>query len=348
MIENRIYRNSLSQVLSCIRPCKKTFLITGATGLIGSCITDLLMLANQKGKQNHVYTLGRSRGKLEKRFATYISNNYFHIIEQDICNPILNELEFDFIIHAASNADPMSYAKYPVETMITNIIGGYHVLEYGRKHSNCKITLLSTFEVYGNNGNNIYKETDAGVIDFNKFRACYPESKRSLEVLSRCYVDEYGVNVNIARLCSIYGPTMLVDDSKAHAQFLKNALDNKDIVLKSYGTQQRTYCYVIDAITAIFTILFDGATKESYNISNENAVSSIANIAKVIASIAGQKVISELPSDMETKGFSKPQNCILDNSKLRNLGWRGKYDIVKGFTECYNILKLTQKEVSRD
>lgn len=338
MVENKLYRDSLLQVIDDVEVSNKSFLITGASGLIGSCLIDLLMLANENGKQNHIYALGRSKSKLEKRFAAFIGNEYFHIVEQDICTPISDNLHFDFIVHGASNADPVSYAKYPVETMTTNIMGGHNILEYGRKHTSCRITMLSTFEVYGNTSADVYKESDAGVIDFNAFRSCYPESKRSIEILSRCYVGEYGVNVNVARLCSIYGPTMLANDSKAHAQFMKNAIEGKDIVLKSKGLPRRTYCYVVDAVTGILAVLFRGKAEESYNVSNENAVASIAEVAQVCADIAGTKVIFDLPSEIEAKGFSKPQNCILDNSKLRELGWKGRYDVNRGFSECIQIL----------
>ncbi len=157
--------------------------------------------------------------------------------------------------------------------------------------------------------------------------------------MARCYVDEYGVNANVARLSSIYGPTMTANDSKAHAQFLRNALEGKDIVLKSKGLQKRTYCYVIDAISGILTVLFKGNNAESYNVSNEKSIASIAEVANTVAKIAGRKVVFDLPSEIEQNGFSKPQNCILDNKKLRALGWEGKYSLDAGLEECYNILK---------
>ena len=88
MIANSIYCNSLKRVVNEVSVDKKAFLVTGASGLIGSCLVDLLMLANQEGKKNHVYALGRNREKLEYRFKEFVGNAYFHIIEQDICKPI--------------------------------------------------------------------------------------------------------------------------------------------------------------------------------------------------------------------------------------------------------------------
>lgn len=338
MIKNQLYRDSLIRVIDAVEADDKSFLVTGASGLIGSCAIDLIMLANEKGKHNHVYAVGRSKEKLKKRFSAFLNSEYFHIVEQNVCTPFCDEVKYDYIIHGASNADPVSYAKYPVETMTTNIIGSYNILEYGRRHKGCKITILSTFEVYGNAQKDEYVETDAGVLDFNAFRSCYPESKRSVEMLSRCYVDEFAVNVNVARLSSIYGPTMAATDSKAHAQFLHNALEGKDIVLKSQGLPRRNYTYVVDAVTGILTVLFRGAVKESYNVSNEKSIASIAEVAKICAEVAGTKVVFDSPSDVEARGFSKPQNCILNNNKLKSLGWNGLFSVREGFEECYAIL----------
>lgn len=338
MIRNKLYRDSIERLISAIEVDGKSFLITGASGLIGSALVDLLMLGNRYGKNNEVYVLSRSRAKIEKRFVEYISERNFHIIEQDICKPLPQWIDLDFIIHGASNADPVSYAKHPVETILTNILGGRNVLDYGKIHPLCKITVLSTFEVYGRANKDTYKEIDAGVVDINAFRCCYPESKRTLEVLSRSYYDEYSVHVNVARLCSIFGPTMNADDSKAHAQFLRNAVRHQNVVLKSEGLQRRTYCYVNDAITAILFVLFHGLDSESYNVSNENCVLSISELANMIARKVGVDVIFELPSALEQKGYSNPQNCILDNSKLRNLGWQGQYRMDDAISECIDIL----------
>lgn len=339
MTRNAIYREAIEKVIPEIATSDGRVLVTGASGLIGSCLIDLLMLANDYGRNFEVYALGRNMEKLKKRFAAFDSSALLHFVEQDIQMPLDNGIQYDYIVHGASNADPRNYALYPAETMLINIVGTKNVLDYCKAHPATRVIMLSSFEVYGEAYKNIYKESDSGVIDQNMIRSCYPESKRCMELLTRCYVEEYGVNALIGRLCSIYGPTMLKDDSKAHAQFIRNALRGETIVLKSKGEQQRTYCYVIDAVTGILYVLGKGTIGEIYNISNEESIVTIAEIAKTVADIIGTKVVYDIPDEIEKKGFSKPQNCILDNQKLKSLKWNGKYDIKTGLKECIDILK---------
>lgn len=338
MTGNTIYRESLVRVIPDIAIHDGKVLVTGASGLIGSCLVDLLLLSNEYGRHFDVYALGRNAEKLEKRFAAFVNSSHFHVIKQDIRKPLDNSIYFDYIFHGASNADPRNYALYPVETMLINMEGATNILNYCKSHSETKVLMMSTFEVYGNAGKDKYEEKDCGILDINKLRSCYPESKRCVEVLTHSYIDEYHIKAVIGRLSSIYGPTMAKDDSKAHAQFIRNGLSGEDIVLKSKGEQRRTYCYVIDAVTGLLCVLANGTVGEAYNIANEKAIVSIAEVAQIIADIAGTRVIMQLPDDIEKKGYSIPQDCILDNTKLREMGWKGYYDIYKGINETLSIL----------
>lgn len=339
MINNNIYRSTLERVVQKISIKNGKILVTGASGLIGSCIIDLLMLANNHGREFEVYALGRNADKLKKRFSAFGQSAKLHFVEQDICKPLGNGISYDYIVHGASNADPRNYAQYPAETMLINLEGAKNILNYCKEHPSTKALMMSTFEVYGNAGKDVYAESDSGVVDLNMIRSCYPESKRCMEILTRSYVEEYGINAVICRLCSIYGPTMAKDDSKAHAQFIRNGLKGEDIVLKSKGEQRRTYCYVIDAVTGLLCVLANGAVGEAYNIANENAIVTIAEVAQKVANLSGTKVIFDIPDELEKKGYSKAQNCILNNEKLKSLGWKGSYTVEGGLRETLDILR---------
>lgn len=332
---HQLYKQSIHRLarLVPVNDCK--ILITGASGLIGSCLIDVFIDANQTfGKNIEVYALSRN---IDRLYDRYDVTNHIYLISQNIVEPI--ELDdIDYIIHAASNADPKSYAKFPSETILTNILGTKNVLDYCKGHKS-RALFTSTFEVYGNLNKDAYNEEDFGIIDLNLIRSCYPESKRTAEMLVKAYHDEYNVDCVIARLSSVYGPTMLSTDSKAHAQFLRNALAGDNIVLKSQGTQKRSYTYVMDSISGILSVLFKGKTGEAYNIASDKSVATIAEVAHLIAELVGTNVIYDLPDEIESKGFSRPQNCVLITDKIKNLGWSGEYDLRQGLFETLSILR---------
>lgn len=339
--DSQTYLQSIDKVASSIKKEGGNILVTGATGLVGSYLIDVLNVANQKyGKNFEIYALGRSEQRIKKRFCL---NESIHIVAQDICTSITIP-KLDYIIHTASLADPKAYALYPVETLLTNVIGTKNVLDYCRTN-NCRTIFTSSFEVNGNLNQDEYSEDEYGIIDLNRIRSCYPESKRTAELLLRAYYDEYDVDCIIARLPSVYGPTMQESDSKAHAQFIRNAISGDNIILKSRGTQKRTYCYVADIATGILTLLFSDISGEIYNIANRESIATIAEVARTIASIVGTEVKYECPDSVEQKGFSTPQNCVLRADKLEALGWKGHYSLKDGMEETINILFEMNKKV---
>lgn len=331
-----MYNESIAAAAKELKIRDVSVLVTGATGLIGSCAIDVMIAANKEQNANiRIYALGRTKEKIKKRFGEDVIP-----VVQDIVEPISEEQSFDYILHGASNADPRSYAVQPAETIIINLIGTRNILDCCARNKNTMMVFTSSFEVYGKiPSTDVYSETMSGVIDQSFLRNGYPESKRCCELLLRSYVEEYGINALIARLPSVYGPTMQETDSKAHAQFLRSALNSKNVILKSKGEQRRSYCYVIDIARGLFFLLEKGLPGEVYNISNETSVASIAEYAEICAKEAGTKVVFEKPDEVESKGFSKPQNCILDNHKIRALGWHSKYSLTDGIKETLNHLR---------
>jgi len=332
-----MYEKSIRAIAGNLELQKTSILVTGATGLIGSCLIDVLTTANKNFDAGiRIYALSRSKEKTEHLFGEDVIP-----LIQDITDPLSEIIEYDYIVHLASNAGPVLYANQPVETVLTNIIGNKNVLDYCVAHKNTKMILASTFEVYGEvEGAHSYSEDMSGTIDLTVLRNCYPESKRCSEFLVRSYVEEYNIKAVIARLPSVYGPTMQRTDNKAHAQFIRNALNGENIVLKSKGIQRRTYCYVIDAVSALLKILSDGKIGETYNVSNEKSIASIAEVAELCAELAGTKVIYAVPNDIELKGFSRTKDCILNNQKLMKLGWKGRYKLKEGLKETLDCLQM--------
>ena len=317
----------ISTILNTSNLQNKSILITGANGLIGSYLTNYLVYLNQKNNTNiTIYAMSRSKTKLEQCFK---ETENLVLVEQDLNEDLKFDSKIDYIIHTAGNAHPLAFSKYPVDTMKTNLLGTMNLLELAKKY-------LSTGEIYGNNiDKKPFNESDLGIVDTKLARSCYPESKRAAETLCIAYSSQYDVHVNIARLCYVYGATITDTNSRADAQFLRNAIDKQNIVMKSEGLQERTYCYVVDCVSALLVILLNGNCGEFYNIANQNSIVSIKEYAQTLADIANVKLIFELPDDIEKKGYSKPADSILDSTKLQNIGWKPFYDIKTGLKNTY-------------
>lgn len=334
---NPLYKEDIKNVLTVkgIEQMKsKSVLITGATGLIGVHLIDALMaLGGVK-----IYAVGRNKEKAKVRLGEYYDNPFFTFIEQDVCEPFKEDVHVDYIIPAASNTHPLAYSKYPIETILTNVKGTEHALELACR---CKATVLyvSTVEIYGNAlVDEPFTEDYTGKLNLSNSRSCYTESKRVSEALCQSYISEKGVDVKIVRLSRIFGPTMLESDSKASSQFICKALFNEDVVLKSKGEQYFSYTYVTDAVAAMLYVMLNGECGQAYNISNEKCNVHLRDFAQLCAQYNNRRVVFDLPSETERKGFSMAMNAILDNTKLKSLGFVPMYEMREAVNRTIDIL----------
>lgn len=295
-------------------------LVTGATGLIGSCLVNMLMENPLRDYQ--VYALGRNEKRAAVRFSQYMEDSTFHFIQGDVTRPLESDISFQYIIHAASNGSPNFFVNKPVEVMKSNLFGVANLMEYGLSHGMKRFLYVSTGEVYGQNEAELLDESSYGYVDILNTRSCYPSSKRAAETLAMCYAGEYGADVVAARPCHTYGPHFTESDNRVYAQFIRNVLNDEDIVLKSAGTQYRSWCYVEDCVAALLYILLKGNNGEAYNIADKNSVVTIKELAEMIARIAGRKVVMQVPTDSEKKEFTPIKHAVFDISKLEGLGWQ--------------------------
>ena len=303
-------------------------LVTGATGLIGGCLVESLMM--NPNRDYHVYASGRNEERARKRFAEFAEDKAFHFIQHDVMLPLQSDVDFDYIIHAASNASPNFFAQKPVEVIKSNIDGVANLMEYGLTHGMKRFLYVSSGEVYGEGDGRVFTEDYSGYVDCTKPRSCYPTSKRAAETLCVSYAAEYGADVVIARPCHVYGPHFTEQDNRVYAQFIRNVLRGEDIVMKSTGEQFRSWCYVVDCASALLHILLKGGSGEAYNIADANSNISIRELAETIAKIGGKKVVIDVPNADEQKGFNIVTKSIFATDKLELLGWRAQSNMLDG------------------
>lgn len=317
------YKDDLIYVATLDLPwsklCDCNILVTGATGLIGGCLVEVLM--SRQDKDYHVYASGRNEERAKKRFADFASDPSFHFVKYDVLEPFESDVTFDYIIHAASNASPNFFATKPVEVIKSNIQGLSNLMEYGLNHGMKRMLYVSSGEVYGEGDGRVFTEDYSGYVNCTSPRSCYPSSKRATETLCVSYAQEYGADVVIARPSHTYGPYFTESDNRVYAQFIRNVLRGEDIVMKSTGSQFRSWCYVVDCAAAILYILLKGENGQAYNIADASSNISIKELAEMIAEIGGRKVVMDLPTDTEKAGYNVVTKSVFSTEKLEGLGW---------------------------
>lgn len=320
------YKDDIKAVASLDLPWDKlsgsNILITGATGLIGSCLVKVLL--SRQNKDYNVYATGRNEIRAKERFKEFADDPAFHFFKYDVMKPLEGDESFQYIIHAASNASPNFFATKPVEIIKANINGLSNLIEYGIKHDLKRILYVSTGEVYGEGDGRTFTEDYSGYVNPMSPRSCYPSSKRAAETLCVSYGVEYGIDSVIARPCHIYGPNFTESDNRVYAQFIRNVLEGKDIIMKSTGEQFRSWCYVVDCVSAIIHILLKGENGQAYNIADENSNITIRELAEMIAEIGGKKVVIDIPTDLEKAGYNVVTKSVFSTEKLKSLGWNIK------------------------
>ena len=334
------YWKDVERVIPHVKDIKKLYgkslLITGGCGLICSCVVDIVHWLNLHDSADiTIIQAARTHEEPELRFPHMKEGEDYEFVYYDATKAEGIDVKSDYIIHAASNANPAAYVKEPVETMAANFIGLNNLLSMAAKNGCERVLYISSSEVYGQKDNmEPYRENDYGFVDILNPRAAYPSSKRASETLCVAYSTEYGIDAVIARPGHIYGPGVTEFDNRATAQFTRNAVKGEDIVMKSAGTQLRSYCYALDCATALLAILLSGESCTAYNISNPDSIITISRIAKEIAKAAGTNLTYENPDDAEAAGYNLMSNSSLDSTRLEALGWKAEFGPEEGAACC--------------
>lgn len=333
----------LKQNLPWNRLAGKTVMLSGATGMIGKCIVDLLMQCNERILTDDpvcITALSRNEESARQRLGEYWNGNNFRYAVCDVVRELPDLGEADYVIHAASNTHPLQYAKDPVGTITANVVGTKNLLDYAVSCRAERFCFVSSVEIYGENRGDVerFKEVDLGYLDCNTLRAGYPESKRVGEALCNAYAQAYGIDFVIPRLSRVYGPTMLHSDSKAVAQFIKKAAAGEDIILKSAGTQCYSYTYALDAAMGILTVLLKGESGETYNISDKQSEVTLRQITEWLAEDQNVQVVFHVPEEAEQAGYSTATKALLDTDRIEALGWRPQTHMRDGLRKTVQSL----------
>lgn len=330
---NEILREDINQFVSSFPFAdqleKSSFLITGATGLIGSTIVRCLMALDKTIVITcPVRSVAKARGIFKEDSAR------INFIECDLIEYTSNlsfDDKFQYIIHCACPTSGKYMVEHPVETIEFTLSTTQALLKYLTTNPLCAMLYLSSVEYYGQiDSEDLITESAQGYIDNTDPRSSYPLSKRLAEYLCNSYANEYNINVKSARLSQTFGAGVSREDNRVFAQFAKSILSGSDIVLHTDGTSSKPYCYSIDAVRAILYILLLGSKGESYNVANPETYISIRSMAEFVRDSFNPSinVVVNINNEM---GYAPKTKLNLSVEKLINLGWKPSYDLYSMF-----------------
>lgn len=329
----------LSQDLEWEKFINSKVLVTGASGMLGSYITRVICLLKEKQQWDiEIYALVRNPEKLPEDLRDKVS-----ILQQSVAKPIDTNVAFDYIIHAASPASPLIMKDDPVGTIAANTLGAYYTLDLARKSEAKGYLFISSREIYGQPYENQkeFTEETYGFVDPISARSCYPEGKKAAETMCASFAQQYGLEAKIARLAHTYGPGMSIDDGRVQADFLRDVVNNRNIVLKSEGKPIRTYTYVSDAVAAMFYILLK-SDDMVYNISSPDSTVSIRQLAETLVDAFPERELSlvfDIPEEQKNTGAAPFTLGILNSDKLNSIGWKPMYSLKEGLMRTVEYLE---------
>ena len=317
-----------------LKDCK--FLITGATGLIGSSLVHCLLAID---RNVHIVAPVRNKEKAERLFKDNLGQ--LELIECPLTTYNENIIgKVDYIVHCAAPTASRFFVEKPVETFDFILNSSQALLEYARKNPVKSFVYLSSLEVYGEilDDSEMINEQVQGYLDPMSVRSSYPMAKRAVENLCCLYAAEYGVPAKVARLTQTTGAGISRDDNRVIAQFARLVAQGQDIVLHTTGESARPYCYLMDCISAILFILLKGNPGESYNVANEETYISARGMAEYLKQHFNPsiQIRVELNGSM---GYAPATKQRLSALKLRNLGWEPEYPLHRIFERLIAYLK---------
>ena len=308
---------------------KKTFVVTGGTGFIGSSISKLLMNKNYNVK---IFD-NNSRGSL-KKFKDF--NKKIKFINGDIRNKKSVNKAFknaDAVVHLAYVNGTKYFYKHPVKILDIAVKGILNVLESCMENNIKELYLASSSEVYQTPSKIPTDETEVLKIpDIYNPRYSYGGGKILTELMGINYGKKYFKKLIIFRPHNVYGPDM--GNEHVVPEFIRRFknLKNKNFKIQGTGKEIRSFIFIDDFVNAFDLILKKGKHMQIYNIGTSEKIT-IKKLAKNISTILKKKII--IKNTKLREGGTKKR--LPDISKIKKIGFRQKIKITEGLKKTINF-----------
>ena len=307
---------------------KKTAVVTGAAGFLGSHLTDRLLAEGYKVIGIDSLLTGNVRN-----IGHLAGNSDFEFIKHDVTNFIHLAGDVDLVFHFASPASPIDYLQLPIQTLKVGSLGTHNTLGLA-KEKGATFLLASTSECYGDPLEHPQKETYWGNVNPIGPRGVYDEAKRFAEAMTMAYHRFHGLDSKIVRIFNTYGPRMRLEDGRVVPAFIGQALQGEPLSVFGDGSQTRSFCFVSDLVDGIFK-LSQGDYHEPVNIGNP-AEMTVLQFAEAIIRITGSSSKIDYKPLPEDDPKVRQPNIGLAREKL---GWEPKVPFEQGITTTVNYFR---------
>ena len=316
---------------------KKTTLITGAAGFLGSHLCDRFI-----NEGHHVIAMDNLITGDIKNIEHHFSNKDFEFIEHDVTKHIEMSGQLDYILHFASPASPIDYLKIPIQTLKVGALGTHNCLGLA-KAKKARMLVASTSEVYGDPLVHPQNEDYWGNVNPVGPRGVYDEAKRYMEAITMAYHNFHGVDTRIVRIFNTYGPRMRLNDGRALPAFIGQALRGEDLTVFGDGSQTRSFCFVNDLVEGIYRLLMSDYYMP-VNVGNPDEIS-LKDFAEEILTLTGNNVkIIYKPLPVDDPKQRQPD--ITRAKKL--LGWEPEISRKEGLKITYEYFRsLAPEELNK-
>jgi dTDP-glucose 4,6-dehydratase len=298
---------------------KKTAVVTGAAGFLGSHLSDLLLAEGYK-----VIGLDNLLTGNVRNIEHLAGNPDFDFIKHDVTKFIYIPGAVDLIFHFASPASPIDYLELPIQTLKVGSLGTHNTLGLA-KEKNATFLIASTSECYGDPLEHPQKETYWGNVNPVGPRGVYDEAKRFAEAMTMAYHRFHKLDTKIVRIFNTYGPRMRLEDGRVVPAFIGQALQGKDLTVFGDGSQTRSFCYVSDLLAGIYK-LSQSTYHEPCNIGNPGEMTVLQFAEKILKVTGSQSKIDFRPLPVDDPKVRQPDISLA----RRILGWEPKVSFDEG------------------
>ncbi len=307
---------------------KKTVLVTGGAGFVGSHLCKALL-----DRGNHVVCIDNFISGRLTNIEPLKKNPEFDLLIHDVTEPY--NFYVDEIFNLACPASPIFYQRDPIATYKTTVLGAINALDLALRW-NAKIFQASTSEVYGDALVHPQPESYWGNVNPHGVRSCYDEGKRGAESLFFDYFRKHHMRIKVARIFNTYGPNMNVDDGRVVSNFIIQALQNRDITVYGDGKQTRSFCYVDDLIRGMLALMdSDDSVTGPVNLGNPGEFTMLELADKVLAQTGSKSKLVFMPLPGDDPRVRRPDITLA--GKL--LGWKPEIPLDEGLRRTIEYFK---------